>query len=164
MNLCPGELVSRRFVLRNDVGESGSDRGKYFFMDEKQVLDEALMRTSRSSGKGGQHVNKTESRVELFWHLWSSRAFSRSQKERIAGHPSIKLTANGEIHVASEAGRSQHQNRRKCEQKLLEKIEKGLRKKKKRKLTKPSKAAKEKRLEEKKKKGEIKKMRKKPSF
>jgi len=109
--------------------------------------DELDVRVSRSSGAGGQHVNKTSSRVEIFWNVASSRALNEEQRERLRAKLSSRLTSDGSIRVVASDMRSQSRNRELAEQRLGELIARSLIIPKKRKATKPTKAAKEARLE-----------------
>ena len=111
--------------------------------------DEFDVRVSRSSGAGGQHVNKTSSRVEIFWNVLSSRALNDEQRTRLRQKLASRLTSEGSIRVVASDMRSQSRNRELAEQRLAELIARSLIIPKKRKPTKPTKAAKEARLESK---------------
>ena len=109
--------------------------------------DELDVRVSRSSGAGGQHVNKTSSRVEIFWNVDTSRVLSDEQRARLREKLSSRLTADGSVRVVASDMRSQTRNRELAERRLAELIARSLIVPKKRKPTKPTKAAKEARLE-----------------
>jgi ribosome-associated protein len=109
--------------------------------------DELDVRVSRSSGAGGQHVNKTSSRVEIFWNIVGSRALTEEQRARLRDKLSSRLTTDGSIRVVASDMRSQSRNRELAEQRLSELIARSLIVPKKRKATKPTEAAKEARLE-----------------
>lgn len=109
--------------------------------------DELDVRVSRSSGAGGQHVNKTSSRVEISWSVLGSRALDEAQRERLREKLSSRLTSDGTIRVVASDTRSQTRNRELAETRLAELIARSLIIPKKRKATKPTKAAKEARLE-----------------
>lgn len=111
--------------------------------------DELDVRVSRSSGAGGQHVNKTSSRVEIFWNVLSSRALNDEQRTRLRQKLASRLTSEGSVRVVASDMRSQSRNRELAEQRLAELIARSLIIPKKRKPTKPTKAAKEARLESK---------------
>lgn len=129
---------------------------------KSKYIDECLFETARSGGKGGQHVNKTESKVTLVFDLLNSRLFDLNEKERL----SVKLKSHfhdGIIRVSNEKSRSQIQNKKNAIQLFLELLEEGLYVKPKRVPTKISKVKKEKRLQTKKHASEKKNLRKKPS-
>jgi len=82
------------------------------------LQEELTLRTSRSSGAGGQHVNKTESRVELLFDLQQSQALSRREKRQLRYHLGRKLSPSGMLSVVDQSGRSQHANRKSALQRL----------------------------------------------
>ena len=108
------------------------------------------VRVSRSSGAGGQHVNKTSSRVEIFWNIVGSRAVSEEQRARLREKLASRLTTEGSIRVVASDMRSQSRNRELAEERLAEMIRRALMVPRKRKATKPTRAAKEARLDSKK--------------
>jgi ribosome-associated protein len=112
--------------------------------------DELDVRVSRSSGAGGQHVNKTSSRVEIFWNIRASRALTDEQRARLLDKLSSRLTTEGSIRVVASDLRSQSRNRDLAEERLADLVRRSLIVPRKRKPTKPTRAAKEARLESKK--------------
>lgn len=132
--------------------------------DFNEILKEVSYKTSRSSGAGGQHVNKTESRVEVIFNIAASAFFFEDEKELLEKKLAHLLDKEGNIHITSQKNRSQHQNKEDAEKKLLDLLKKALKKPKKRKPTKIPKAAKEKRLKIKRIKSDIKQNRKKPKW
>ena len=108
------------------------------------------IRVSRSSGAGGQHVNKTSSRVEIFWNVLESRALDDAQRSRLRDKLASRLTSDGSIRVVASDMRSQSRNRELAEERLADLVRRALIIPKKRRATKPSRAAKEARLESKK--------------
>jgi ribosome-associated protein len=108
------------------------------------------VRVSRSSGAGGQHVNKTSSRVEIFWNIVGSRALSEEQRARLQEKLASRLTTEGRIRVVASDMRSQSRNRELAEERLAEMVRRALIVPRKRKATKPTRAAKEARLDSKK--------------
>jgi ribosome-associated protein len=125
-------------------------------MNWPKVREELEMRTSRSSGAGGQHVNKTESRVELVFDVLSSEAFSEREKRSLKYHLGRKMDASGRISVVDQSGRSQHTNRKRALARLKEMLERGRRPIPKVHKGKPFVANKRKRLDRKKRRGEVK--------
>lgn len=128
----------------------------------EQLLKELTFSTSRSSGPGGQHVNKTESRVTLIWNLENSTALSADEKALLWKRLRSKLTVEGDLLMSSQSGRSQLRNKEDVIERFLSLIEKLSKPPKKRVKTKPSKASVERRLKAKKARGERKKKRGKP--
>jgi ribosome-associated protein len=108
------------------------------------------IRVSRSSGAGGQHVNKTSSRVEIFWNIAGSRALSEEQRVRLMEKLASRLTTEGSIRVVASDMRSQSRNRELAEERLADLVRRALVIPRKRRATKPTRAAKEARLESKK--------------
>jgi ribosome-associated protein len=125
----------------------------------KHILTEVEYRYSRSSGPGGQHVNRTESRVEVIWAPDQSQAFSLEEKSLLLEKLSPRLNKNGQLQLTCDEYRSRKQNVELVTAKLLSLIASALRPTKKRKATKPTRAAQRKRVDTKKRRGEIKKSR-----
>ena len=122
---------------------------------------EVEFRTSRSSGPGGQHVNKTESRVELLWSLQESDCLTEDQKMLVASRLSNRITDDGVLILASEKYRSQHRNKADVTERFLDLVTISLLPVKKRKPSRPTRTSVEKRIRNKKLRGEIKRSRKK---
>jgi ribosome-associated protein len=114
---------------------------------------EIELRFSRSSGPGGQHAQKSDTRVEATFDVEASAALSDAQKRRVIAKAGPVLRA-----VAQDE-RSQWRNRELATERLVEALREALRVPRKRKPTKPSKAAKERRLEAKKRRGQVKRLR-----
>jgi ribosome-associated protein len=119
-------------------------------------LAEIELRTSRSSGPGGQHANVTASRVEAVFEVEESGALDEMQRARLLERLGSTVTA-----VAQDA-RSQVRNRELALERLAEKIRAGLARPRRRRPTKPSRAARERRLEQKRRTGERKRARRRP--
>jgi ribosome-associated protein len=108
------------------------------------------VRVSRSSGAGGQHVNKTSSRVEIFWNVAGSRALDEEQRSRLRSKLASRMTSEGSVRVVASDMRSQSRNRELAEERLADLIRRALVVPRKRRPTKPTRASKEARLESKK--------------
>lgn len=119
-------------------------------MNEKQLIQELDYKAVRSSGAGGQNVNKVSSKVELHFNLISSEAFSEEEKQRVLKKLESRLTNNDELILQCDESRSQHKNKEIVTQRFLNLIQESLVRPKPRKKTKPPKAAKLKRLKQKK--------------
>ena len=123
------------------------------------ILSELIFNTSRSGGAGGQHVNKVETKVEVYWDILKSLAINDDQRSIIAQKLKNKIDSDGILKIASSKTRSQLKNKEDAISKLLVLIEKALTIQPKRIPTKVPKSVVKKRLSDKKKAGEIKKMR-----
>jgi ribosome-associated protein len=110
-------------------------------------------RTSRSSGPGGQHAQKSETRVEALFDVEGSSALSDAQKQRVLAKAGPVLRA-----VAQDE-RSQLRNRELATERLVEQLREALRVRRPRKATKPPRAAVERRLDDKRRRGEVKRLR-----
>ena len=125
-------------------------------MTSIDLAPEIIFQTTRSGGKGGQNVNKVETAVIGYFDINASRILTGEQKLEINEKISNRINNEGMLFVKSQTYRTQLENKYEVTRKINELVVKALEKKKKRKPTKISKAAKEKRLEGKKKKGDIK--------
>ena len=113
--------------------------------------DELVVRATRSGGAGGQHVNTSSTRIELVWNVQASRALTDEQRERVLQKLSSRLDGERNLRVVASDRRSQRQNRESAEVRLAKLVGQALVVPKKRRPTKPSRAAKRARLESKRK-------------
>lgn len=120
---------------------------------------ELVFKMSRSSGPGGQNVNKVNSKVQLRWNVRESSFLQGTRRARFLELFSRKLLADGTLVIQSEASRDQGRNKRECIERLGEMLAAASRPKKIRRATKPSKGAKEKRLVSKRKASDRKRLR-----
>jgi ribosome-associated protein len=122
---------------------------------------ELTVELSRSGGPGGQHVNKTETRVRLRFHLDESAVLSADQKRRLRARYPAHMTSDGTLFVVCDKYRSQHRNLDEARERLAQMILNGLKVAKRRKKTKPTRASRERRLNAKKQRSQVKSDRKK---
>jgi len=111
--------------------------------------DELVARASRSGGAGGQHVNTSSTRIELVWNVAASRALTDEQRDRLLQKLSSRLDGERNLRVVASDRRSQRQNRESAEERMAELVRHALIVPKKRRPTKPTRAAKQARLESK---------------
>lgn len=130
-------------------------------MNTEMLLKELKFKAVRSSGAGGQHVNKVSSKIELTFDLQNSESFSEEEKELLIQKLKSKLTKENIFMLQCDESRSQHKNKKIAIDRFLNIISGGLKIPKPRKATKPSKSSIHKRLEKKKKQAFKKVLRKK---
>ena len=126
----------------------------------KSFSHELSYKTSRSSGSGGQNVNKVETSVTVMWKFEDSAVFTNLEKERIALKLKNRINLDGILQLTVSESRTQLQNKKIATEKIQELVNKSLIVHKKRIATKPSRAKVEMRLESKKKLSEKKENRK----
>lgn len=117
---------------------------------KKQLETEIVFSATRSSGPGGQNVNKVSTRIELRFSVINSTVFSDDEKARISLKLKNRINSEGELIITSQTGRSQLDNKEKALEKFFELVEKALTIRKKRIKTSPSITSRLKRLESKK--------------
>jgi len=130
-------------------------------MYPKDFTKEFLFRSSRSSGSGGQHVNKVETRMELLFDLANSALLTEEEKALLAERWNRRLNKSGVLRLVCQKSRSQYKNKQKVIAKFYALLEEGLIPKKTRKAPRTNALAKAKRLAAKKQRSSIKAMRKK---
>lgn len=131
---------------------------------KKKLENECIFSASRSSGPGGQNVNKVNTRIELRFSITTSEIFSEKEKDKIRAKLKNRINSSDELVLFSEAKRSQLGNKVLVTEKFFALIEKSLTIQKKRVKTSPSASSKEKRLESKKIEAKKKLLRKPPEF
>lgn len=126
----------------------------------REFSAELTFSASRSSGPGGQHVNKVSTKVELRFDVHNSALLEDEEKSLLEEKLKNRITLDGFLVIVSQSERTQSGNREKVTEKFYDLLRKALTPKKKRKPTRPSRASKEKRLEEKRELSEKKSLRK----
>ena len=131
-------------------------------MNISVVISELKFKAIRSSGAGGQHVNKVSSKVELSFNLTDSQGITNEERLRISNKLKSRITKSGELILQCGDTRSQHKNKELVISRFLDILKASLHIPKPRKVSKPSKSSVRKRLENKKRQGLKKTNRKKP--
>ncbi len=126
--------------------------------------EDIFFKFSRSSGPGGQNVNKVNTRVTLFFDLANAAGFTDAQKSRILKHLATRTNKNGVIRVVCQRERTQKANREYAIERLVELLRESLKRKAARKKTSVPRWAKEKRLVEKKRRSQLKQQRAEKDF
>lgn len=124
--------------------------------------EELTLKATRSGGPGGQHVNTSSTRIELVWDVAASPSLDEERRARLLTRLATRLDSAGRLRLVAQEERSQLRNREAVLERFAEIVRQGLVVPKKRKATKPSKAAKAKRLDAKRKRGAVKRERRKP--
>jgi ribosome-associated protein len=112
-------------------------------------LSELTFRFSRSGGPGGQHVNRSETRVELIFDVAHSPSLSEAQREKILDRLSRLIDQEGVLRLTASETRSQHQNRERAQIRFQNLLQSALKPRKRRRPTRPTRASVERRLEDK---------------
>lgn len=122
-------------------------------------MSEIELRHSTSGGPGGQHANKTSTRVDLSWNVDQSVALGPRQRDRIRERLRTRIDSRGTLQLSSAAYRSQLRNREAALDRLARLLDDALRVEKARRPTKPSRRATDERIQQKKRRGAIKRSR-----
>jgi ribosome-associated protein len=117
---------------------------------------------SRSSGPGGQHVNKSNTRVTLRWNVVETTALSPAQRARVLRRLDTRITGSGELLVHAQAHRHRARNRELARARLAELVRDALATRRTRVATRPSRSSKQRALSSKRRRGDIKRQRRRP--
>jgi len=132
-------------------------------VSEIRVPDEEIrFRASRARGPGGQHVNKSSTRVEATWNVERTTILTEDERRRLRMKLRHRIAADGTLRVAVDAERSQARNRALAVERLRALVARALRLPKPRRQTRPSRAAVERRLDQKRRRAERKRRRSRP--
>jgi ribosome-associated protein len=126
-------------------------------------LSELDYRASRSGGPGGQHVNTSSTRIEVWWDVAGSPSVTPEQRAQLLERLGPRLDSRGRLRLVSSGSRSQLRNREDVTERLRSVVAAALAVRKKRKATKPSRAAKAARLEAKRRRAKLKQHRRSPT-
>ncbi len=155
-------MWQRGFDSRRGYMEKFNPISKEKNMDDQQKSvpeSEINEQSSRSSGAGGQNVNKRSTKSEVRWNVENTAAFTNEEKEKIKSALGNRINKEGDLIVTSQEERSWLQNKERAIERLNNLVRTTLIPEKERKATKPTLGSKERRLETKKRQGEKKKSR-----
>ncbi|MEN0048445.1 MAG: alternative ribosome rescue aminoacyl-tRNA hydrolase ArfB [Bacteroidota bacterium] len=132
-------------------------------MDTSIIQSEIVYRTARSSGSGGQHVNKVETKVELLFDIDASEGLSKTEKYWLKKNLENRINKEGKLRLSVQEKRSQLKNKEIAQKRFFKLLQAGIKAPKKRKI-KPIKPDKEQRMKAKRRQSEKKAWRKKVDF
>jgi len=134
-------------------------------VSDQLTIDETELEvlTTTSRGPGGQHVNRSETRVVLRWNVLESASITEEQRERLLEKLGSRISREGVLQAAAEDHRSQTRNRDLARDRLATMIAEALERERPRKATRPTRASQKRRVDDKKKRGSIKEKRRKPA-
>jgi len=146
-----------------DVGRRGTDRGLAMAAEDLEIshglvipANELRETASRSSGPGGQHVNKASTRVSLRWSVIRSEALGSARQARLIARLGARLTRSGDLVVHADGARSRARNRESARERLAELVADALRVPRARRPSRPTRGARENRMQTKKRRADVK--------
>lgn len=128
-------------------------------LDESELVFVA----TTAQGPGGQHVNRSQTRVEVRWNIDTSSSLDADQRRRLHERLRTRITREGELRVSSQKHRSQARNRDAAVERLVELVAEALHEDPARRATRPTLASRAQRVGDKKKRGDVKKLRRRPA-
>ena len=136
-------------AIRSSAARNDDDRVLY--VNERLAIPrgELDVRATRASGAGGQHVNKTSTRVELTWNVRLSPSLDDEMRSRIVAKLDTRMSDDGALRIVASDTRSQLQNKELAEARLADLVRRALIVPRPRKKTRPGRAARETRLADK---------------
>lgn len=150
-------------MLPDDLAMAAADDALVITASVRIPRRELEVRAVRARGPGGQHVNKSATRVELLWVPGASQAFDEATRERVVAFFARRLDKTGRLRLASDEHRSQLMNRLAAEERLVGLVRRAIVKPKVRRPTKPTRGSVERRLERKRRDGDRKRDRRRPT-
>jgi ribosome-associated protein len=157
-----GRNVAAKEVRRNVPFDMADGNALQITPELSIPLSELEYRASRSGGPGGQHVNTSSTRIEVWWDVAGSTAPTADQRERLLQKLATRLDSNGRLRLVSSGTRSQLRNREEVTERLRDVVAAALVLPKRRRPTRPSRAAKAARLEAKRRRAATKRERRAP--
>ena len=121
--------------------------------------DELVVRATRAGGPGGQHVNTSSTRIEVVWNVARTRALDEAQRRRVITRLATRVDAGGDLRVVAADSRSQRQNRKAAESRLVALVSRALVIPKRRRPTRPTAASVRQRLDTKRRRADTKRQR-----
>lgn len=133
-------------------------------IDDQLTIDESELEffSTTSSGPGGQHVNRSQTRVVLRWNVLESASLDEAQRDRILEKLASRISRDGVLQIAAEDHRSQARNRDLARERFAQLLAGALHRPKRRRKTRPTRASQVRRVDDKKKRGALKRNRGKP--
>lgn len=125
-------------------------------------ISEIVIRATPASGPGGQHVNRSSTRIEAVWNVARSAVLTDAQRSRLAARLATRLDSEGDLRIVASEHRSQLRNREEALERLAGVVARALAIPKARRATRPTRASKERRLETKKRRAATKRERRRP--
>lgn len=150
--------------MTGDASLTGSPVAGSVAVNDKIAIPigELTIRATRSGGAGGQHVNKSSTRIEVVWNVRRTRALTAEERDRVESRLAARIDSEGDLRVVASDTRSQAQNRALAVARLAGMVRRALLVQKARRPTRPTRASVERRLSDKQRRAERKRGRQRP--